>query len=223
MDQLVSRIRSALREAADPTRAPGMQAYMKSAMPYLGVRVPEVRRITQTLAKANPPHDLDALEAAARELWDNGTYREERYAAAGLTGLPMAKGQFSLLPLHEHMAVTGAWWDHVDEIAHRIADLLDAHPREASTAVRWWITSDDMWLRRLSILSQLGRRDRLDPDLLTETIEPNMGDPEFFIRKAIGWALREYAKVEPGWVRTFVAERNDELSELSKREALKHV
>ena len=200
-----------------------MQAYMKSAMPYLGVRVPEVRRITRALAKADPPADLDSLEAAVLELWDNATHREEQYAAAALMGLPLAKGRLSLIPLHEHMAVTGAWWDHVDEIAHRIADLHDAHPVETAHDVRRWSTSQDMWLRRLSIISQLGRRDRVDAELLTEVIEPNMGDTEFFIRKAIGWALREYAKVEPDWVRTFVAAREDQLSGLSKREALKHV
>ena len=136
MDQLVSRIRSALREAADPTRAPGMQAYMKSAMPYLGVRVPDVRRITRSLVKERPPADLDQLEEAALELWDGAKFREERYAAASLTGLPMAKGRLSLIPLHEHMAITGAWWDHVDEIAHRIADLHDAHPVETAHDVR---------------------------------------------------------------------------------------
>jgi 3-methyladenine DNA glycosylase AlkD len=223
VDQLVSSIRSALREAADPTLAPGMQAYMKSAMPYLGVRVPEVRKTARALAKAHPLTDLDSLEDAVLELWDNATHREERYAAASLTGLKIAKGRRSLIPLHEHMAVTGAWWDHVDEIAHRIADLHDAHPVEMAHDVRRWSTSEDMWLRRLSIISQLGRRDRLDPVLLTEVIEPNMSDTEFFIRKAIGWALREYAKVEPDWVRTFVAARDDELSGLSKREALKHV
>ncbi|GAA3528334.1 DNA alkylation repair protein [Aeromicrobium panaciterrae] len=216
-------MRTALREAADPTRAPGMQAYMKSAMPFLGVRVPEVRAIVRALAKEHPFADLDRLEAVALELWDNATHREERYAAATLMALRIAKGRLSLIPMHEHMAVTGAWWDHVDEIAHRIADLHDVHPVETAHDVRRWSTSDDMWLRRLSIISQLGRRDRVDSELLTEVIEPNMDDTEFFIRKAIGWALREYAKVEPDWVRTFVADRDDRLSGLSKREALKHV
>jgi len=196
---------------------------MKSAMPYLGVRVPDVRRLARAAAKAHPPADLDELERAVRELWDHADYREERYAAAGLTGLRLAKGRLELLPLHEHMAVTGAWWDHVDEIAHRIADLHDAHAVETAAVVRRWSRSDDMWLRRLSIISQLGRGDRVDTRLLTEVIEPNMADPEFFIRKAIGWALREYARVDPTWVREFVAAREDELSGLSKREALKHV
>ncbi len=156
-------------------------------------------------------------------LWDNATHREERYAATALTGLPMAKGRLSLMPLHEHMAVTGAWWDHVDEVARRIADLHDAHPVETAHDVRRWSTSDDLWLRRLSIISQLGRRDRVDRALLAEVVEPNVGDTEFFIRKAIGWALRDYAKVAPDWVRTFVAEHHEHLSGLSKREALKHV
>jgi 3-methyladenine DNA glycosylase AlkD len=220
---LVTSIREALRSAADPERAPAMQAYMKSAMPYLGVRVPEVRRLTKAAAAAYPPADLDELERAGRTLWDDAEFREEGYAATGLTGLRLAKGRLELLPLHEHMAVTGAWWDHVDEIAHRIADLHDAHPTETAKVVRGWSRSDDMWLRRLSIISQLGRRGRLDTDLLTDAIEPNMADTEFFIRKAIGWALREYARVDPSWVLNFVAAREDDLSGLSKREALKHV
>lgn len=195
---------------------------MKSAMPFLGVRVPEARKIARALAKVDPPGDLDRLESVVLELWDNATHREERYAAAELMRLRIAKGRLSLIPLHEHMAVTGAWWDHVDEIAHRVADLHDEHPDETAHDVRRWSTADDMWLRRLSIISQLGRRDRVDAELLSEVIEPNMDDTEFFIRKAIGWALREYAKVEPDWVRTFVAEREDQLSGLSKREALKH-
>ncbi len=196
---------------------------MKSAMPFLGVRVPDARKIARAVAKSQPPISLDNLEASVLELWDNATHREERYAAAELLRLRVAKGRLSLIPLHEHMAVTGAWWDHIDEIAHHIADLHDLHPIETAHEVRRWSTSDDMWLRRLSIISQLGRRDRLDTELLSEVIEPNMSDTEFFIRKAIGWALRDYAKVEPDWVRRFVTEREDQLSGLSKREALKHV
>ncbi len=196
---------------------------MKSAMPFLGVRLPDVRRITRTVAKEHPLADLDTLEDAVLGLWDEASYREERYAAAVLLDRPMAKAQRSLVPLHEHMAVTGAWWDHVDAIAHHVADLHDAHPVETAHDVRRWSTADDMWLRRLSIISQLGRRDRVDRELLVETIVPNMGDTEFFIRKAIGWALREYARVDAAWVRTFVAEHEDQLSGLSKREALKHV
>jgi 3-methyladenine DNA glycosylase AlkD len=218
---LVTAIRRSLREHADPSLAPGQQAYMKSSMPFLGVRVPEVRRLTKAAARSSPPADLDDLERSARRLWDEATHREERYAATALTALRLAKGRLELLPLYEHIAVTGAWWDHVDEVAHRIADLHDAHPEPTAQAVRRWAASSDMWLRRLAILSQLGRRDRVDRTLLVEVIEPNVPDREFFIRKAIGWALREVARVDPDWVKAFADEH--ELSPLSRREALKHL
>jgi 3-methyladenine DNA glycosylase AlkD len=221
VDELVETIRQSLRDHADPSLAPGQQAYMKSAMPFLGVRVPEVRRLTTTAARAHPPSGLDDIELAVRTLWDQATHREERYAATALTALPIARGRLELLPLLDHMTVTGAWWDHVDEVAHRVADLHDARPEPTARAVRRWARSDDLWLRRLAILSQLGRRDRVDLALLAEVIEENADDPEFFIRKAIGWALREVARVDPDWVRAFVDEH--ELSPLSRREALKHL
>lgn len=221
MDDLVATVRRLLREHADPSLAPGQQAYMKSSLPFLGVRVPEVRRLTKAAARSNPPADLDELERFARTLWDGATHREERYAATGLTGLRVARGRLELLPLYEHLAVTGAWWDHVDEVARRIADLHDAHPGPTAEVVRRWAASDDLWLRRLAILSQLGRRDRVDLALLTELIEANTNDPEFFIRKAIGWVLREVARVDPAWVQDFV--EHHDLSPLSRHEALKHL
>ena len=221
MDDLVASLRRTLRDHADPSIAPGQQAYMKSTMPFLGVRVPEVRRLTKAMARAHPPSDLADLERTARTLWDEATHREERYAATSLTALRLARGRLELLPLYKHMAVTGVWWDLVDEVAHRIADLHDAHPEPTAATVRLWSTSDDLWLRRQAILSQLGRKDRVDLPLLADLIEPNVADTEFFIRKAIGWALREAARVDPDWVQAFVEEH--ELSPLSRREALKHL
>ncbi|MGA9102108.1 DNA alkylation repair protein [Aeromicrobium sp.] len=221
MGELVAAVRRTLREHADADLAPGQQAYMKSSMPFLGVRVPMVRKLTRAAARATPPADLADLERSARELWDEATHREERYAATELTALRLATGCLELLPLHEHVAVTGAWWDHVDEVAHHIADLHDAHPDETAAAVRRWSTSDDRWLRRLAIISQLGRRERVDRQLLATVIEPHVADPEFFVRKAIGWALRDVARTDPEWVRSFVD--THELSPLSRREALKHL
>lgn len=217
---LVLAIREALRAAADPERAPKMQAYMKSAMPFRGVPMPEVRRLTKAAVKSHP---LGDPEAVVRPLWDGAAFREERYAANLLLATRTTAGRLELLPLYEHLATTGAWWDLVDEIAHRVADLHDAYPVQTAAVVRRWSMSQDLWLRRLAIIGQLGRRGRVDTALLTEVIEPNMADTEFFIRKAIGWALREFARVDPDWVRSFVAAREDELSALTKREALKHV
>ncbi|MFI5427733.1 DNA alkylation repair protein [Aeromicrobium sp. UC242_57] len=123
----------------------------------------------------------------------------------------------SLVPVYEHLATSGAWWDHVDALSHRIGDLHDAHPVETAALVRAWSTHDDLWLRRLAIISQPSRKDRLDTAVLTDTIEPNVTDTEFFIRKAIGWALRQHARVDPAWVRTFVAEHDGLSSRASEK------
>lgn len=226
-DELVMRVRAELATAADPDAAPAMRAYVKSVLPLYGVRLPQVRTIVRAAVRDAGVSDtgpgIETLAAAARELFDHATHREERYAALALLALPPARGKLELLPLHQHFASAGAWWDLVDETAHRIADLHDIHPVETAVAVRRWSVENDMWLRRLAIISQLGRKDRLDPVLLGEVIEANLSDREFFIRKAIGWALREYAKVRPEWVRGFVTAHGGSLSPLSRREALKHL
>jgi 3-methyladenine DNA glycosylase AlkD len=211
-------IRAVLGSHGDPVRAEGQQAYMKSAMPFLGLRLPDVRTLTKPLiadADAAELHDL------ARELWDDAVHREERYAALFALSGKALRGDPVLVPLIEHMIATGQWWDYTDDLAHRVAALHDAHPAATADLVRGWSVDADFWMRRSAIISQLGRRDRLDRDLLAEVIAPNLADREFFVRKAIGWALREYARVDPDWVRGYAA--THELSPLSRREALKHL
>jgi 3-methyladenine DNA glycosylase AlkD len=217
---LVATIREALRATADPALAPGQQAYMKSAMPFLGVRVPEARRLAKEAAGGIG--DPDLLRDAALDLWRGAAYREQRYAAQALMALRPLRGRLDLLEVHEEMIRTGAWWDHVDEVAHRLADLLDAHPAELSVELRVWADDEDLWIRRAAIIAQLGRKDRVDRALLTDAIEANIADPEFFLRKAIGWALRDHARTDPDWVRAFV-DAHPGLSPLSRREALKHL
>lgn len=224
MSALPAEVRARLRAAADPERAAAMAAYMRSAetgnLPFLGVRRPEVRRIVRAVAAAHPA-DAETRTAEVRELWDGAEVREERYAAQELLALRWSYGRLDLLELHRHMAVTGAWWDHVDEVAHRIGDLAVAHPQEMAPVLRAWSRDPSMWLRRLAILGQLRRRNQVDLDLLAEVIEANLADPEFFVRKAIGWALRDAARHHPDWVRAFVAGHG--LSALSRREALRHL
>jgi 3-methyladenine DNA glycosylase AlkD len=221
--ELVAAIRDGLRELAEPQRAPQMQAYMKSSMPYLGVRVPQVRALVRALVRTRPPGDTTALVATVRALWDSAEYREERYAATGLAGAPAVRRlrRPQLIDLYRDLIVNGAWWDHVDEVSHRVGELLLDFPGEIRPVVAGWQRSPDLWLRRASIICQLGFRSRTDVLLLTDAIEANATDREFFIRKAIGWALREYARTNPDWVREFVS--THELSPLSVREATKHL
>ncbi|MEP6561696.1 MAG: DNA alkylation repair protein [Nakamurella sp.] len=221
--ELVEMIRRDLRDAADQDRAPKMRAYMKSTMPYLGVPVPVTRRMTRAAAAASPPVDLTDLIAAAGDLWRSAQFREERYAATDLAGLQLASGRLEMLPFCREMIVTGAWWDHVDAVSHLVGAILVAHPAAIEPVLHQWSTAADRWLRRASIISQLGLRDRTNSTLLAAVITPNLTDREFFVRKAIGWALRDYARTDPRWVSQFVVQHDAVISPLSRREALRHL
>lgn len=218
--ELVDAIRVSLRDAANPLLAPGQQAYMKSAMPFLGVKVPTVRALTKQAARGSG--DADELREVAQTLWREATHREERYAATTILSLRPLRARLDMLDLYEEMIRVGAWWDLVDEVSARLGEVLMAHPVEVTQLMLIWSADDDVWIRRASIICQLRRKHDTDRELLSIAIESNIDDTEFFIRKAIGWALREYGKTDAHWVRAFV-DAHPELSGLSKREALKHL
>jgi len=222
-NDLIDRLRTGLAAMADPARAPQMQAYMKSTMPYLGVGVPAVRRLTRASATEAPPHDGNELEAVVRELWACAHHREERYAAIALLDTTAARAVRSPwhLGLVRDLIVDGAWWDYVDELSHRVGDLLGEWPNDVRPEICGWAGAPDRWLRRSAIICQLGHKGHTDLDLLTQAIEHNRAHEDVFVRKAIGWALRDYARTDPDWVRAFVA--SHALSPLSRREALKHL
>lgn len=221
--EVLSAVRRALRERADPVRGAGAQAYMKSTMPCLGVRVPEVRRIAAAAVAGTPFASAGQLRATVLGLWRNAAAREERYAAIDLTGAPLAAGDMLMLPVYEEMIRSGAWWDFVDPVAMRLCGLLQANREEMSAVLVRWSSDPDFWIRRAAILSQLKAKAATDTVLLSQVLETNMADPEFFIRKAIGWALREYSKTAPEWVAAFVAEHAATLSSLSRREAVRRL
>lgn len=220
---LVAAVRGGLRELADPERAAGAQAYMKSSLPCLGVRVPDVRRIAAGAAREFPPASAGQLRATVLELWRSSTFREERYAAIDLTAHRMLAGDLAMLPVYEEIIRTGAWWDFADGVSGRICTLLLAHPAEMSRVLTQWSRDPDLWIRRAAITSQLRAKEATDPELLAAVIEPNLSDREFFIRKAIGWALREYAKTAPEWVEGFVIRHSGDMSPLSRKEALRRL
>jgi 3-methyladenine DNA glycosylase AlkD len=223
--ELVRDIRAALAAVADPERALAMQAYMKSAMPFRGAPKPVQVAALRPVLAAHPVTERARWEATVRELYDGASFREERYAALALLGLRAARGWLDpdLVPLLEHLVVTGAWWDLVDDVAgHQVAPLHRAHPAAMAPVVRGWSRHEDLWLRRTAILSQLGSGLGTDRTLLTDVIDANASSPEFFHRKAIGWALRDLAWKDPDWVRDFVESHHD-LSPLSRREALKNL
>jgi 3-methyladenine DNA glycosylase AlkD len=202
-----------------------MQAYMKSAMPYRGVQTPMRRKLVRGALRAHPLADRTSWLAAVLELWRDAEYREERYAALDVIGAPTFSKYrtMDMLPVYEEIVIAGAWWDFVDDIAtHKLRELVDVYPDEMAIRMRAWCTAPNLWKRRCSIICQVKRKDATDLALLFDCIEPNLGDPDFFIRKAIGWALRDLAWTDLKTVEDYVARNVDRLSTLSKREALKN-
>lgn len=230
VDRLVEDLRTAIAEAADLTRAPRMQAYMKSSMPFRGVSAVPLRRITRGVLDTHRLGDRSSWERAVRTLWDDAAFREERYAAIALSGHRFYRAfqDAGTLALYRHLVGTGAWWDLVDDVAaHRVGPILRSDPVTVTPAIRAWARDENLWVRRTAVLCQLGSRDATDTDLLRDVLLANLDGSlhgrEFFIRKALGWALRAYAKTDPDWVLTFVDEHAEDLSGLTRREALKHL
>jgi 3-methyladenine DNA glycosylase AlkD len=223
--RLLPLLRASLEAQADPARALGMKAYMKSTMPYHGVRMPQVRAAAVSAFAKTEFRSCDEWRSEVLAIWRGANFREERYAAIVLAAdrrHAVCRNPESL-PMFEEMIVTGAWWDYVDEVAHLIGDMLRAHPREVRPVMRRWSTAANMWKRRVSIICQISFKDRTDLRLLYANIEPNLADREFFNRKAIGWALRSYAWTDPAEVARYVRDNESRLSGLSRREALKNV
>lgn len=199
---------------------------MKSAMPYRGVSAPVLRQLCRDTFSSHPLPTAAEWQRVVLELWRQASFREERYAAVLLTQAQAYRDflAMSSIPMLEEMIVTGAWWDFVDTLAgHNLGDLLRANPRKMKPLMRRWARDTDMWKRRSAILCQIGLKGETDLDLLYDCIEPNLPHKDFFIRKAIGWALRQYAWTDPKEVRRYVEANRDRLSPLSVREALKNV
>lgn len=213
----------ALAQVAQPEKAAGMARYMKSAMPFLGAPSPTVRATVRELAKRHPFADVAQLAATVMELWDAAMFREERYAAIMATGLTLGRGDAGLLPFYAHLIATGQWWDYVDAVAPRMWELLARDRATMDPLLRQWSVHPNLWFRRAAIIAQLPAKSATDTQLLDDVVTANLADGEFFVRKAIGWALRQYARTDPAWVRDFVDAHEGALSPLSRREALKHL
>ncbi|MCQ9165316.1 DNA alkylation repair protein [Arthrobacter sp. STN4] len=219
----LAALRPALGKAAEPERAAGMAAYMKSAMPYLGVRTPEVRRIVRALVKEHPLAGAGQLYATAARMWGAAEFREERHAAIMLTDSRLVRGDPGMLPFYATAIAEGQWWDHVDSVAPRLCGLLLAHPESMDPLLRRWSGHGNFWFRRAAIIAQLPAKAATDTGLLHDVLVPNLPEREFFIRKAVGWALRQHARTDPAWVLDFAERYAGQLSPLSRREALKHL
>lgn len=223
---LHNELKARLLAAADSTRAPQMEAYMKNRMPYYGVPAPGVKAICREVFKTAEFKSQREWERTARKIWKTAKFREELYAVLHLCEHRSTRAfqDPAVVHMYEHFVVTGAWWDLVDWIAsHHVGRLHKEFPKELKPILRAWSVGDDMWKRRVSILSQLRFSEQTDLKHLYACIEPSLGSKEFFLQKAIGWALRQYAWVDAKEIKRYVRANESRLAPLSRREALKNV
>lgn len=212
---------SAFEAAANPTLAGPMEAYMKNRFQFYGIKSPERRAIFRAFIKEHGLPPIDELEEIIESLWEQ-PLRECHYAAVDLLDKMQKKLEPKHLPMLEEMVVTHSWWDTIDLLAsHQIGGLLKKHPELIPANTERWIDSDNFWLQRVALLYQLGYKKDTDAEQLFRFCKMCAGSNEFFIRKGIGWALRQYSYTDPEAVKQFVAETA--LSPLSQREALKGI
>jgi 3-methyladenine DNA glycosylase AlkD len=223
---LLRKLRKVLQRAGDPVRAPVMQAYMKSVMPYHGVPTPLLRQVCKATFADVQFATTSHWQTQVLDLWRDARFREERYAALYLAGDKRAKSfqTPSAMKMYDELIVSGAWWDYVDDIAsHRVGPILRDHPATMRRKMLSWSKSNNLWKRRTAIICQLGFKAETDLELLYACIEPSLGSREFFLQKAIGWALRQYAWTDGAEVKKYVRLNQARLSALSCREALKNI
>lgn len=202
---------------ADPERAEAMAAYMKDRFSFFGIPAPARRAVQREVLGDWKAPEADELAAFARACWTHDE-RELQYAAVDVLVRHVGRLGPDVLDLCAELITTTSWWDTVDILAARVVG-----PHAERPVMERWLVSGDLWLERAAILHQLGFAERTDEELLFRACLAHADSTEFFHRKAIGWALRQYGRVAPDAVRSFVADHRDELSGLSTREALKHL
>lgn len=220
---VMARLTRAYDEAADPQRAVPMAAYMRGKFPFLGIPRPAQKTAYRQVVAGLPrPTEAD-LDAVARACWSRPEREYQYFACAWLRRYAAVCGDGFLDSTARDLIVTRSWWDTVDTLAaHLVGPLVARYPRLVATTDAW-LADPDMWLVRSAILHQLTFKEHTDAARLFRYCRTQAGHRDFFVRKAIGWALREYARTDPAAVRGFVAAHRARLSTLSVREALKHL
>ncbi len=219
MTNYVSILSGALQTAADPERALMMKRYLKDQFEFFGISAPKLKELRHGFIKLHGLPPAGEVNALVRALW-NLPQREFQYCAAAISEKMLVKCGYGAIDFIEYMIVNKSWWDTVDWIAsHHAGKWFKLFPGEMHSRTFNWISSENIWLQRSAILFQLKYKALTDTEMLLSYCNSVAGSKEFFIRKAIGWALREYSKTNPEAVMNYTS--NSQLSGLSKREALK--
>lgn len=221
--QIVKFVSDQFEALRDPVNAVPMAAYMKTEMPFYGIPKPLRLPTYKALKKNFVPANQDEYEACTRALWQL-PHREEKYAAIEYACFFDKFITRKSLPLYEEMVRQGQWWDFVDPIAIALVGIaLKKDRAHLEPKMRKWVSDKNMWIRRTAILSQNRHKAETNEEMLFDFCLQRADEKEFFIRKAIGWALREYSYTAPQAVRRFLKENKNTLSPLSLKEGAKQL
>jgi 3-methyladenine DNA glycosylase AlkD len=216
---ILQQLQNTLEPQKNEARAKAMSAYMRDQFPFLGIPSPTRKKLVKSALLETGALKKPIDENLVLELWACPE-REFQYAACDYLSWQRKKLELQHLELLEELFLEKSWWDSVDSLVHNVGAISLKFPATVPILERWAQT-ENFWLRRAAILHQLGLKAKTDQSRLFKFILENAHDSEFFIRKAIGWALREYSYTNPEAVKNFVLEHQFELSNLSQREALK--
>ncbi len=215
----VEDIFQGLKEVANPEDAIHMKAYMKDQFEFLGVKTPVRRKLSKVFFKKNSSLAIDWK--FIHQAWDN-PYREMQYVVLDYLQLKQKALTPSDLPKIKKLAQTKPWWDTIDFLCRSVGFICLHYP-ETKKFVLEWSRDEDFWLRRIAIEHQLLQKEETDVQLQEQILINNLNQTEFFINKAIGWALRDYSKTNPDWVLEFIEKYKDKLSKLSIKEGSKYL
>ena len=220
-EQYLKQVISAFKNAADPEAASAMEKYMRNKFKFYGITSPTRKELSKSFFSKSTLPPFEEIPAIVKHLW-NLPQRELHYFAMELMAKYKKQFEPDTIELIEFMTLNNSWWDTVDYIAAHLAGAyFQKFPDKTNSITGKWNHSDNFWLQRMSLLFQLKYKDKTNTELLSKYIRHLAREKEFFIRKAIGWMLREYSKTNPKFVKKFIDE--NELSALSKKEGLKRI
>ena len=220
MNFYAAKLKFLFEKNANPSQAAPMKKYMRDQFEYLGIKSPQVKELLREHVKLHGMPTLEEMDEIALDLWSL-PQREFQYVAMSLMERLEKKLPESSIKTLEYMITHKSWWDTVDNIAHIVGAHFRRFPDVKEKYLAKWRKSKNIWLRRTAILFQLDYKKETDFDLLRKIIRENLGSDEFFINKAIGWSLRQYAREDTKAVKRFVKETD--LHPISRREAMKHL
>jgi 3-methyladenine DNA glycosylase AlkD len=218
-------VTEALQPLGTPERAVQEKRYLKSDLDFLGVTVPDLRRVVKAAARGYPELDRQGMVAWAVALWREPVH-ERRTAAVEILTLAAPRLAASDLGVLERLLRESRTWAYVDGLAGNVAgEIALRDPAAAWPRIDAWAVDEDFWVRRSALLSLLRGIRAGTPDLarFTRYAEPMLGEKEFFVRKAMGWVLREISRRDPAWVAEWTERHISELSGVALREAIRHL